>query len=113
MRRPVAATATAVSVAAGLGWATLGPGAGTAHAGAFHWCPGDPPPQGVTTDAIGRVQRSPIYPAWDTSVCHDYVISGNHVEEGTPCILPQFQWFMCPPGTTPQPLLKPVRNQGE
>jgi hypothetical protein len=111
--RPLVGVATALLVSAGLGWAAVGPAAGVAHAGAFHWCPGDPQPQGVIIDAGGRTQRVPIYPAWDTSVCHDYVISGNHVEEGTPCILPQFQWFMCPAGTTPQPLMKPVPNVGE
>jgi hypothetical protein len=92
--------ATVLLASGGLGCVAMGPAAGIAQAGAWHWCPGDPPPHG-------------IHPAWDTSVCHDYVISGNHVEEGTPCILPQFQWFMCPPGTTPNPLMTPVPNQGE
>ena len=113
MKRPVGGVATALMMFGGLGIAAVGPAAGIAHAGAFHWCPGNPPPQGIIIDGSGHTQRVPIYPAWDTSVCHDYVISGNHVEEGTPCILPQFQWFMCPPGTTPNPLMKPTPNVGE
>ena len=69
---------------------------------------------GVTTDASGHAgQRVPIYPAWDTSVCHDYVIKGDHVAEGTPCMLPQFQWFQCPPGTIPNPNMPIIPNIGE
>jgi hypothetical protein len=97
----------------GVAVAGLGPGAGTAHAGAYHWCPGDPPPHGFVIAPNGNTASVPIHPAWDTNVCHDYVTSGDHVEEGTPCILPQFQWFMCPPGTTPNPLMRPVPNVGE
>jgi len=100
-------------VSGGVAVAGLGLGAGTAHAGAYHWCPGDPPPQGSVIAPNGHTVHVPINPAWDTNVCHDYVTSGDHVMEGSPCILPQFQWFMCPPGTTPNPLMRPVPNVGE
>lgn len=102
----------AALVAGGLGWTGLGLAAGTAHAGAFHWCPGDPPPMGATQGPNGAT-RVPINPAWDTTVCHDYVIKGDHVAEGTPCMLPQFQWFQCPPGTIPNPNMPIVPNRGE
>jgi hypothetical protein len=91
----------------------LGLAAGTAHAAPFHWCPGDPPIMGNVRDANGSMKPVPIYPAWDTSVCHDYGINGNHVEEGKACVLPQFQWFQCPPGTTPVPLMPMIPNKGE
>jgi hypothetical protein len=114
VRRPVAGVASALLVSAGLGLAGLELAAGTAHAsGAFHWCPGDPPPQGVFVDPSGHAHMAPIYPAWDTTVCHDYEISGNHVQEGTACGLPQFQWFQCPPGTTPVPKMPITPNRGE
>jgi hypothetical protein len=109
MNRFIVALATTLLVSAG-----LGPAAGIAQAGDFHWCPGDPPPQGVKFDAGGRaVQRVPIYPAWDTSVCHNYMIDGDHVREGSSCALPQFQWFQCPPGTTPAPQMPVTPNKGE
>jgi hypothetical protein len=114
MSRLIVGLAATLLVSAGLGSAALGPAAGIAHAGAFHWCPGNPPPQGMTTDAAGHAgHRVPIYPAWDTSVCHDYVIEGDHVKEGSGCGLPQFQWFQCPPGTTPVPQMPIIPNKGE
>jgi hypothetical protein len=114
MSRLVVVLATTLLVSAGLGCAALGPFAGIAQAGDFHWCPGDPPPQGVRFDAGGRaVQRVPIYPAWDTSVCHAYMIDGDHVREGSSCGLAQFQWFQCPPGTTPAPNIPLTPNKGE
>ena len=112
--RLIARSVAALLVSAGLGCAGLVLGAGTAQAGAFHWCPGDPPPRGAVPAPDGHgMQPVPIYPAWDTNVCHDYVINGNHVEEGTPCNLPTFQQFMCPPGTIPQQLMRPIPNVGE
>ena len=100
--------ATSLLVSGGLGLAGLGLATGTAHAGAFHWCPGDPPPQGYDTTNFKWV---PIYPDWDTTVCHDYVINGNQVAEGNACGLPQFQWFQCPPGTTPVPQMPLIPNK--
>lgn len=91
----------------------MGPAAGIAHAGAFHWCPGDPPPIGAIAGPNGAMTRVPIYPAWDNSVCHDYMIEGNHVKEGSACMLPKFQWFQCPPGTTPAPNMPLIPNKGE
>jgi hypothetical protein len=114
MNRLIVGLATTLLVSAGLGWAGLGPAVAIARAGDFHWCPGDPPPQGVRFDAGGRaVQRVPIYPVWDTSVCHAYMIDGDHVREGSSCGLPQFQWFQCPPGTTPAPNIPITPNKGE
>ncbi len=108
MNRFIVALVTPLLVSAGLGCAALGPIAGIAHAGDFHWGPGDPPPQGVRFDGSGHAgQRVPIYPAWDTSVCHSYMIEGDH------CGLPQFQWFQCPPGTTPAPNMAITPNKGE
>jgi hypothetical protein len=46
-------------------------------------------------------------------VCHDYGVTGNHVKEGKACVLPQFQWFQCPPGTTPWPTMPMIPNKGE
>jgi hypothetical protein len=80
----------------------VGLGAGTAHAGAFHWCPGDPPP------SRGALHANPD---WDMTVCHDYMFQGNQVLEGNPCSLPQFQWFQCPPGTTPVPQMPLIPNK--
>jgi hypothetical protein len=109
MSRLSVGLATTLLVSAG-----FGPAAGIAEAGAFHWCPGNPPPQGMTTDADGHAgHRVPIYPAWDTSVCHAYMIDGDHVREGSSCGLAQFQWFQCPPGTTPAPNIPLTPNKGE
>jgi Domain of unknown function (DUF222) len=47
MKRLIAGLATTALVSSGLGWAGLELVAGTAQAGAFHWCPGDPPPNAV------------------------------------------------------------------
>ena len=94
--------------------AGLGLAEGTANASEFRWCPGDPPPLGIEIDAAGHGgNRVPIYPAWDTSVCHDFMTTGDHVKEGKACILPQFQWFQCPPGTTPMPNMPLIPNKGE
>jgi hypothetical protein len=93
---------------------SLGLVTGTADAKPFYWCPGDPPPLGITVDAAGHTgNRVSIYPAWDTSVCHDYMTTGDHVKEGKACVLPQFQWFQCPPGTTPIPNMPLIPNKGE
>jgi hypothetical protein len=89
--------------------ATLGLAAGTADAKPFYWCPGDPPIMGVD----GNGKQVPIHPAWDTSVCHDYGTTGDHVREGKACLLPEFQWFQCPPGTIPWPQMPTVPNKGE
>ena len=101
----------------GLLAAALGAGllvtAGTAEAAPFHWCPGDPPIMGVRPDVHGSMQPVPVHPAWDTSVCHDYGTTGDHVKEGRACVLPQFQWFQCPPGTTPWPTMPVIPNVGE
>ena len=99
--------ATTLLVTGGLGWVVLGPAAGTARAGAFHWCPGDPLPK-ASKPGGGTIT---INPDWDTSVCHDYVIQGSQVQEGNPCSLPQFQWFQCPPGTTPVPQMPLIPNR--
>jgi hypothetical protein len=96
----------------GFAVAGVGLGAGTAHAGAFHWCPGDPPPKYFATNPQPQHWIN-LNPAWDTTVCHDYITLNGHVYEGTPCNLPQFQWFMCPPGTTPEPQMVPTPNVGE
>jgi hypothetical protein len=111
--RIVVRLATALLLSGGLGWAGLGLVAGTAHAGVYHWCPGDPPPQVPVIAPNGHTVTVPIHPAWDTNVCHDYVFNGGHVEEGTPCFLPTFQQFMCPPGTIPQQQMRPIPNVGE
>ena len=86
----------------GVALADLGLSAGTAHAGAFHWCPGDPPPSRGSAHAN---------PDWDMTVCHDYIFVGNQVAEGVGCGLPQFQWFQCPPGTTPVPQMPLIPNK--
>jgi hypothetical protein len=93
--------------------AGVGLGAGTAYAKPFYWCPGDPPVMGAAPDPSGGMKPVPIYPAWDTSVCHDYGTTGNHVREGKACVLPQFQWFQCPPGTIPWPNMPIIPNVGE
>ena len=101
---PLKKLATGALLSGAVAVAGLGLAAGTANASEFRWCPGDPPPLGITVDAAGHGgNRVPIYPAWDTSVCHDFMTSGDHVKEGKACVLPQFQWFQCPPGTTPIP----------
>jgi hypothetical protein len=87
MRRLIVPLVTALLVSGGLGWAGLGLAAGSAQAGALHWCPGDPPPQAVKPGG-GYIAVSPD---WDTTVCHDYAIRGGQVMDGNPCSLPQFQ----------------------
>jgi hypothetical protein len=104
---------TGALVSGAVAVAGLGLVAGTAHAAPFHWCPGDPPIMGAVPGPNGAMKSVPIYPAWDTSVCHDYGTTGNHVKEGKACVLPQFQWFQCPPGTTPWPTMPIIPNQGE
>jgi hypothetical protein len=100
-------------VSGAVAMAGLGLAAGTASASPFHWCPGDPPITGVAPDSSGAMKPVPIYPAWDISVCHDYGTTGNHVKEGKACVLPQFQWFQCPPGTIPWPEMPVIPNNGE
>jgi hypothetical protein len=105
--------ATGALVSGAVAVASLGLGAGTADAKPFYWCPGDPPIMGSAPDQNGVEKRVPIYPAWDTSVCHDYGITGNHVREGKTCVLPQFQWFQCPPDTIPRANMPIIPNIGE
>jgi hypothetical protein len=93
--------------------AGAGLGTGTADAASFYWCPGDPPIMGAVPDPSGGMKPVPVYPAWDTSVCHDYGVKGNHVAEGKVCLLPQFQEFMCPPGTIPNADMPIIPNVGE
>ena len=112
MRRLIVGLVTTALVSGGLGWAGLELAAGSAHAGSFHWCPGDPPPKAAVPNPNGPgFVLAPINPAWDTTVCHDYVISGGQVQEGNACGLPQFQWFQCPPGTTPVPQMPLIPNK--
>jgi hypothetical protein len=96
-------------LAGSLAAAGVGPGAGTAQA--LRWCPGDPPPKGLQSMPDGSTTTAPVNPAWDTNVCHDYVMRDNQVGEGISCPLPQFQWFQCPPGTTPAPLIPLIPNR--
>ena len=93
--------------------ASLGLAVGTADAKPFYWCPGDPPIMGDARDANGNMKPIPIYPNWDTSVCHDYGVAETHVREGKACLLPQFQWFQCPPGRIPWPNMPTIPNKGE
>jgi hypothetical protein len=104
---------TGVLVSGAVAVASLGLATGTADAKPFYWCPGDPPIMGNVPDPTGGMKSIPIYPAWDTSVCHDYGTRGNHVLEGKACPLPQFQWFQCPPGTIPIPNMPMIPNKGE
>jgi hypothetical protein len=90
---------------------SLGIAAAPAHAGPDHWCPGDPPAQAVMPRPGGGFGLSPVNPNWDTNVCHNYVTGDGQVAEGIPCYLPQFQWFQCPPGTTPRPLMPLIPNK--
>jgi hypothetical protein len=112
-RTLITGLATAALVSAGLGCAALELAAGTAHAGANRWCPGDPPPRVSAKAPNGATISVPVHPAWDTNVCHDWVATEGHVMEGNPCILPSFQQFMCPPGTIPNQQMTPVPNVGE
>lgn len=103
--------ATGALVSGAVAVASLGLATGTANAGANRWCPGDPPPQAVVPRPGGGSWLGPVNPDWDTTVCHDYVARSGQVAEGIPCPLPQFQWFQCPPGTTPNPLMPLVPNK--
>jgi hypothetical protein len=95
-------------LAGGLAVAGLGVGAGTAQAA--RWCPGDPPPK-ATFPSNGGWAPAPVNPDWDTTVCHDYSSRNYQVAEGIGCPLPQFQWFQCPPGTTPYLLMPLIPNK--
>ena len=77
LKKLIAGGLLSAAAVAGLGLAT-----GTADAKPFYWCPGDPPIMGAVQDASGSTKMIPIYPNWDTSVCHDYGTSGDHVREG-------------------------------
>lgn len=94
--------------AAGLG---LGPGTAQADPGDLRWCPGDPPPKALQRMPNGSTTVIAVNPAWDTNVCHDYVMREGQVGEGLSCPLPQFQWFQCPPGRTPARLIPLVPNR--
>jgi hypothetical protein len=105
MRRLIVGLATTLLVSGALGWAGLELAAGAAQAGAFHWCPGDPPP------SRGALHANPD---WDTTICHGYVFNGNQVQEDNVCSLPEFQWFQWfqwSPGTTPLPLMPLIPNK--
>lgn len=55
---------TGAVVSGAVAVAGLALAAGTADASEFRWCPGDPPPLGITIDAAGHGgNRVPIYPA--------------------------------------------------
>jgi hypothetical protein len=103
--------ATTLLVSGAVAAAGVGLGAGTANAAPFYWCPGDPPIQVLLPNTIHKMVT--IYPDWDTTVCHDYMTTADppQVLEGKPCMLPQFQWFQCPPGTTPRALMTPTPNK--
>jgi hypothetical protein len=74
--------------------------AGTAHAGSWRCCPGQPPP------SYGNIHTNP---AWDPTVCHDYTfLAPNHVVEGIPC-----NTFACPPGTVRENETPATPNIGE
>jgi hypothetical protein len=103
-QRILAAALLAASVAA----AGLGLGAAPAQAGQLRWCPGDPPPEILLPGPGGSTVVGHGNPAWDTSVCHDYSPADHGVREGHGCPLPQFQWFQCPPGTTPYPQMPTI-----
>ena len=102
---------TAALMTVGVAVAGLGLGAATAQAGPLHWCPGDPPPKTLLPGPGGGWVVGNGNPAWDTSVCHDYSMADNGVREGVGCPLPQFQWFQCPPGTTPEPQIPFIPNR--
>jgi hypothetical protein len=100
-------------LAGGVAVAGLGLGVGTAQAspGDLRWCPGDPPPKALQRMPDGSTIVTTVNPAWDTNVCHDYVMREGQVGEGLSCPLPQIQWFQCPPGRTPAPLIPLVPNR--
>jgi hypothetical protein len=102
---------TATLLAGGVAIAGLGLGAGTAQAAPLRWCPGDPPPKALLPQPGGSWAPGPVNPAWDTTVCHDYTMRDNQVAEGISCPLPDFQWFQCPPGTTPAKLMPLIPNR--
>jgi hypothetical protein len=100
-------------LAGGVAVAGLGLGVGTAQAspGDLRWCPGDPPPKALQRMPDGSTIVTTVNPAWDTNVCHDYVMREGQVGEGLSCPLPQIQWFQCPPGRTPAALIPLVPNR--
>jgi hypothetical protein len=100
-------------LAAGVAVAGMGLGVGTAQAspGDLRWCPGDPPPKALQRMPDGSTIVTTVNPAWDTNVCHDYVMREGQVGEGLSCPLPQIQWSQCPPGRTPAPLIPLVPNR--
>jgi hypothetical protein len=104
-------TMAAALLAGGLAAASMAVGTGAANAGNLHWCPGDPPPETLLPGPGGSWHVGTGNPDWDTTVCHDYSPADNGVREGVGCPLPQFQWFQCPPGTTPYPLQKVIPNK--
>jgi|SRR5271156_749899 len=81
LRRGIVGLATTVVVSGGVGLAGLGLGAGTAQARpnpacndlypCYTWCPGEPLPRSVHTNAGGTEQPGPPV-VWDMSVCHDW-----------------------------------------
>jgi hypothetical protein len=102
---------TATLLAGGVAVAGLGLGTGTAQAGPLRWCPGDPPPNALLPTPGGGWAPGPVNPAWDTNICHDYTMRDNQVAEGIGCPLPDFQWFQCPPGTTPHSNMPLIPNR--
>lgn len=100
--------ATTALVSGGLGWAGLELAAGSAHAGSFHWCPGDPPPKAAVPNPNGPgFVLAPINPAWDTTVCHDYVISGARFRREMPVGSLSFSGFSVRPA---RPLCRKCRS---
>ena len=99
---------TGVLVSGGVAVASLGLATGTPHAGAYRWCPGDPPPFASLPDGRGGRGNGPVDPAWDTTVCHDWIPSSDHVREGIPCYS-----FVCPPGTMREDQMPIVPNVGQ
>ncbi len=107
MRTPLKSIIAGGLLSGAFAVAGVGLAAGTAHAGAFHWCPGDPPPKYFATEPQPQHWIT-LNPAWDTTVCHDYITHDAHVYEGVPCIS-----LLCPPGTMRQDQMTPVPNVGE
>jgi hypothetical protein len=97
----------AALLAGGVAVAGLGLGAGTAQAG-FAGAPAIPRPKPCCPLPVvaGRLAQST-----QRGICHDYTMRDNQVAEGIGCPLPQFQWFQCPPGTTPDSQMPLIPNR--
>jgi hypothetical protein len=87
MSRLIVGLATTLLVSAGLGCVALGPVAGIAHAGDFHWCPGDPPPQGANGHGGPRYGGTLLWPSPVSVVSvparhHPCTEHADHPEQG-------------------------------